>query len=279
MGAVYLACKDHQRYAMKILHHLTDEDERPDELRRRFTREAELCTGFHHPHIVEIVEFGVDERLGRPFMVMELLTGVPLHELRRRHPTLDYRDKTRILIQLADALAAIHERGICHRDLKPSNILVDDQFQVKVTDFGVAYLPGSELTLTSELLGSPAYMAPESFESPRVDWRADLFAFGVLAYEFYLGRLPFAADNIADTAAAIAHRKPPEPRSLDAGFPPALQLVLGQLLRKEPAARYQSAKALAEALQAYLAEDPQQPGWEHRSVEDLGRLLLANDWE
>jgi len=279
MGAVYLAVKGQQRFAMKILHHLTDDDERPEELRRRFLREAELCTGLHHPHIVEIVEFGMDERLGRPFIVMELLAGVPLHELARRHPTLDYRDKTRILIQLADALSAIHDRGICHRDLKPSNILVDDHFQVKVTDFGVAYLPGSELTLTSELLGSPAYMAPESFVTPRVDWRADLFSLGIVAYEFYLGKLPFAAESIADTATSITHRKPPEPRSLDANFPPALQLLLGQLLRKDPADRYQSAKAVVDAFQGYLAEDPRSPGWEQRSLADLGRLMLCNDWE
>ncbi len=280
MGVIYLASKGDQRVALKVLRPTTKDPEEREEIRARFEREARAISEIRHPNIVRIHEYGFSESRGVPFIAMELLAGIPLTDFALRHSaTLDYRQKTRIVLQLAEALAVIHSHGICHRDIKPNNILVDSESKVTLTDFGVAYIPGSDLTVTGEMIGSPAYMAPEAFQSPRIDARADIFALGIVMYEFYVGTHPFIGRGIAETAARINHEKPVEPRQLDEAFPPRLQIMLGKMLRKSPRDRYQSMSSVIAELNAYLDDvSGRGTGVWSRSLLDIRIAVLKQDW-
>jgi serine/threonine protein kinase len=203
---------------------------------------------------VQVVEYGLtsDEKL--PFIVMEYLSGKTLKYYTDHPNELSPREKVEILRQIAEALAAIHAQGICHRDIKPHNILLSDEGRAKVMDFGIARLPDSELTMTSELLGSPAYLAPESFLSAHVDHRGDLFSMGILAYELLLGEKPFKGANLSNFAHLIQHERPIEPRKLQPGFPLRLQGLLARMLKKKRDERIASAVLVSQELETFLVE-------------------------
>jgi serine/threonine-protein kinase len=160
--------------------------------------------------------------------------------------------KALILRQIADALSAIHERKICHRDIKPANIMVDQALTVKLTDFGIAHLPDSDLTMTANILGTPTYMSPEAFISAKVDERSDIFSLGTVAYEFLLGRKPFQSDNIRALARVIQFSKPQAPCKINPNFPRKLQQILAKMLKKDPANRYRSATEVVTEIDEYL---------------------------
>ena len=261
------------RYALKVLKPTYRTEDPSGVVAERFLREALAASAVKHPGVVAVIEGGVtpDERI--PFIVMEYVEGRTLKYYTENPQTLDYPQKAGMVLQVAEALGAIHQAGIRHRDVKPHNIVVTAAGQVKLMDFGIAHLPDSELTVSHELLGSPAYCAPEAFGEGPADERADLFSLGVVAYELCLGLKPFVGSSISNYAHVIRNERPREPRRVDPNFPLRLQRIIARLLKKAPADRYPDAAALVADLRAYL-DGRDDPGGV------LGTLtqMMSRDW-
>jgi hypothetical protein len=216
-------------------------DSAPDPaLAVRFRREAQMAGRLRHPNIVPVLDAGEVE--GRFFYTMPLIEGRPLA------PGLDAPALTRLIATVARAAHHAHERGVIHRDLKPTNILVRPDGEPMVTDFGVArdQRRATQLTTAGELLGTPAYMAPEQVSgmAHTADARTDIHALGAVLYFALTGRPPFDAITFAELAAEILHLEPPAP-----GIDPRLDAIVLRCLRKRPDERYSSARELAEALE------------------------------
>jgi len=241
---------------------------------KRFLNEAEAVAKIEHPNVIRFIEYGVARREQIPYIVMEYFPSEPLQDVLPQMQELSFRDRVKVVYQVASGLAAIHEHGICHRDVKAGNIMVNPKtLRVKISDFGIAKLPKSELTDTSILMGSPAYMAPESFVSPDVDARADIFSLGVVAYELFLGTRPFPGENAQVLAYQIQNDRPPEPRKVSPDFPASLQVIVAKMLRKKPGQRYGTARELVHALETYLRTETT-PGTAWRRMLDS----LSSDW-
>ncbi len=258
MGVVFLAQKadaesgDRKYYAVKILKEGSAMTDACDEYRKRFVNEAEAASRIKHKNIVEIYECGIAEDMAIPFLVMEYIEGESLGKYIKRARKYDYRQRVEILVQVVEALAAMHAHGIYHRDIKPENIIVTNDFVVKVTDFGVASLPESDLTMTTSILGTPNYFSPEAFISAKVDHRSDIFSFGIVAYEFLVGRKPFMASNLSKLYTEIAKNPPIYPQKLARDMPEALLAILAVTLKKHVGKRYGSAQELARDFHDFL---------------------------
>ncbi len=257
MGTVYLVEKQlhgvRRNYALKILMRPEGEgEERCRELLERFLREAEMAAKLIHPNIVRIIDFGLAEENRVPYIVMDLIKGATLRRILGGEWSLDRIEKVKIVRQVAFALTKIHSHGICHRDIKPENIMLNLRGKVKVTDFGIARLPNSQLTQSFKIMGTPAYMAPESFSSALVDYRADIFSLGVVAYELLLNQKPFVSDTIDGYRKAILNKSPVAPRKLNPDFPLELQEILAKALKKDSASRYKAAAEMVLDLDEYL---------------------------
>ena len=214
----------------------------------RFQREAQILASLNHPHIAQV--FGLEQADGTACIVMELVEGDTLADRLKSGP-MPLDDVRAVAAQLADALAAAHERGIVHRDLKPANIKVTDAGTVKVLDFGLAKaITGSQDTQATSLatavtrsmpgtiLGTPGYMSPEQARGKDVDARSDIWAFGCVLYEMLTGRQAFAGETATDVIAQVV-TAPPDLAQLPAGTPPALRSLLAATLNKNPAQRLQ----------------------------------------
>jgi serine/threonine protein kinase/tetratricopeptide (TPR) repeat protein len=219
----------------------------------RFRREIQLSARLQHPHIVPVLSSG--EMEGVPFFVMPLIEGESLRQRIERTGELTIPDSVRFLREIASALAYAHKSGVVHRDIKPENILVSDDIAV-VTDFGVAKaiedsaVSSSHLHTTSGvILGTPAYMAPEQAAAdPSIDHRADIYAFGILAYEMLTGSRPFTGRSAQALIAANA-LQPPEPiERRRPNIPEPLARLVMSCLEKRPADRPQTAQAVLQAL-------------------------------
>jgi serine/threonine protein kinase/tetratricopeptide (TPR) repeat protein len=228
----------------------------PDRL-RRFEQEAQAIATLNHPNILAIHDIGTHE--GRPYIVTELLEGESLRE-RLRTGGLTVRKAVETAVQIAQGLAAAHEKGIVHRDLKPANVFVTKDGHLKILDFGIAKLiaPRSlrepaqattvvEATETGTTLGTVGYMSPEQLRGQPVDHRSDLFSFGAVLHEMLSGGPPFRRDTAADTASAILHE---DPVPLSSGSPRGLDRIVRRCLEKRPEDRFQSARDIGFALQA-----------------------------
>jgi len=242
-GVVYRArdVRLRRRVALKVLP--PDLAFRPD-VRRRFLREAETAAGLSHPSIVPI--FSVDERDGIVYFVMALVEGESLGQRLRREPRPPLRFVERVLVDVADALAYAHARGVIHRDIKPDNILLDPQGRPLVTDFGIARALEADqrLTVTGIAVGTPAYMSPEqAMGEHEVDGRTDIYSLGVVGYQMLAGAPPFSA---ATAAAMLMKQLGEEPPSLAArrpDAPPALVRAVERALAKKRADRWPDAAA------------------------------------
>lgn len=247
MGIVLLVQKDSKYYAMKILR-CGDNDENHKIRVQRFIREAEILSKIKHPNVIRIFEYGVSEEEEIPYIIMEFVAGEPLNRYMESHK-LTHDDSIKIITQLAEALAMVHQFGILHRDIKPGNILLTENLDVKLTDFGIAKIENSDLTMTREVLGSPAYMSPESFDSSIVkDCRSDIFSLGVIAYELLTGIKPFYGETIGELMNAIQYELPIEPLKINDSFPPYMQDILAKMLAKDPDERFSSPEGLLKAL-------------------------------
>jgi eukaryotic-like serine/threonine-protein kinase len=224
----------------------------------RFEREAKAVASLSHPNILAIHEFG--QANGRHFAVMELLQGETLRQVLDRG-ALPPKKAIELGGQIAEGLAAAHGKGIVHRDVKPENLFVTRDGHVKILDFGLARqrLGGSAGETTLEtvrgtepgmVMGTIGYMAPEQVRGQVADYRADIFAFGVVLYEMLAGTRAFARATGAETMTAILREEPPTLTSIRDNVPPALERVVEHCLEKRPEDRFQSARDLAFALGA-----------------------------
>src|SRR5713101_5696 len=227
---------------------------------QRFRREARAAGRRFHPNIVAIWDFGDDN--GTPFLAMEFVDGRSLADLIKSSGPFEPSRSVGIIAQVLSALGFAHENGIVHRDVKPSNIMVLQNGDVKVADFGIARIDPSEFTIVGDLLGTPAYMAPEQLSGAPVDHRTDLFAAGVILFEMLTGVKPFRGKSITEIMTFMETRGPEDIRALNPAVPDSLKRVITKSVAFDPSQRYGGAaefsKAVSEAVPA-LSGEPRVP--------------------
>ncbi len=241
MGEVYRATDDRlgRDVAIKILQASLATDS--DRL-RRFEQEARAAAALNHPNIVAVYDVGMHE--GSPYIVSELLEGHTLREHLLRGP-LSRRQAADFGLQIANGLAAAHDKHIIHRDLKPENLFITRDGRMKILDFGIAKLTAPELTderslatLTTQtksgsVLGTVAYMSPEQLRGKSVDHRSDIFSFGTVLYEMLAGHRAFSGETEVDTITAVLREDPPEIRLGGNDVPAAFEQIVRHCLEKE----------------------------------------------
>jgi tRNA A-37 threonylcarbamoyl transferase component Bud32/tetratricopeptide (TPR) repeat protein len=220
-------------------------------VRKRFQREAQSAALLSHPNIITVYELGFQgEQL---FMAMELLDGIDLkHAIAKQKMSLE--KGLDVMEQICEGLAFAHTREIVHRDLKPANVHILPSGKVKIMDFGLARLSGSEMTSTGMVMGTPHYMSPEQVRGQKADSRSDIFALGCVFYELVTGRKPFDAESMHAVLFKVMQEEPTPAREFAPGTPEVFLQVIEKALAKDPAARFQNAgQMLAGLRQARLA--------------------------
>ena len=245
---------------------------------RRFEQEARAVAALSHPNVLALHDVGTFK--GSPFLVSELLEGETLRE-RLESGGLTVRKAVEIAVQIAQGLAAAHEKGIIHRDLKPGNVFITGDGHVKILDFGLAKLtrpdPEPKVTAptpepsteTGALMGTAGYMSPEQVRGLPADHRTDIFSFGCVLYEMLAGRPPFQKESTAETMTAILHEEPAELARPELGVSPGLERVVKRCLEKEASQRFTSAHDLALALEVASA-----PSGSHVAVAVPARRMV-----
>ena len=254
MGVVYRARQVSLNRTVAIKMILAGEFASPEAV-RRFRNEAEAAARLRHPNIVTIHE--VDEWDEQHYFVMELVDGPSFAGLVRDGP-LPARRAAGYLKSVAEAVAHAHSQRILHRDLKPSNILLDPFDQPKVTDFGLARQLDtvSDLTLTGQAFGSPAYMSPEQAAGGAVTEASDLYSLGAVLYHLLTGRPPFQGETVPAVLKQVEMEEPLSPRRLNPSVPADLETICLKCLDKEPSRRYLSGQELADELGRFLRDEP-----------------------
>ncbi|MCA9148394.1 MAG: serine/threonine protein kinase [Planctomycetales bacterium] len=223
----------------------------------RFRAEAEAAARLDHPHIIPVYDVG--EHDGNAFFSMKYVQGETLADRLKQGP-LPAREIARIVYSVADAIEFAHSRGVLHRDLKPSNILLDDQDEAHVMDFGLAkqVTDANSLTRTGAVLGTPAYMAPEQASGNRgeVGVASDVYSLGTILYHMLTGQPPFTAATPMQIVLQVLEQDPPLPHDVNPRVDRDLEMVALRCLQKPPDLRYASAAALADDLDAYLKDEP-----------------------
>jgi serine/threonine protein kinase/Tol biopolymer transport system component len=273
------------------------------ERRARFVQEAKLASALNHRHIITIYDIDTAEADGKllDFVAMEYVHGKTLDKLIGRKGlrlSLRLNDALRYAVQIADGLAAAHGAGIIHRDLKPANIIVNDQGEIKILDFGLAKLiepkqadgwaATESVHFASEvgaITGTAAYMSPEQAEAQNVDERSDIFSFGAVLYEMITGRRAFSGGSQLSTLASVLHTEPAPIREARDQVPREVERIIERCLRKDPRRRWQRAADLKIALEDALEDSEsgkldaaQQAGKSRRGLRLLvwsGLILLA----
>jgi serine/threonine protein kinase len=224
------------------------------QLAARFRREAHAIAQLQHPNILPIYDYGQQDGL-HYFVVQYIENGVTLHDLMAGQP-IDLRASLRLIGHLLEGLEYAHARGVIHRDIKPSNLLMLNPEWPILADFGIAKLidDSQELTPSDQTIGTAAYMAPERATNHPVDARSDLYSTGVVLYELVTGQVPFDASTPLAVLMKHVYEPLPPPRSLKPDLPTPVEAVLLRALEKDPQARYQSAREMAEDVQRALIQ-------------------------
>jgi serine/threonine-protein kinase len=252
-----------QQVALKLLHargqpaHVTI---------KRFQREAQIAASIRHRNIVYLSDFGIDG--DEPYIVMELLVGVPLSERMVVGEPLSVGTFLHLIDETLQGLSAVHAAGVVHRDMKPENIFLvrepDGSMYPKLLDFGVSRSTerGQGHTITREgiVMGTPEYISPEQARGRMADVRSDIYSLGVVVYEALAGRLPFHADNSADLIVAVLNASPLPLVSLRPEVGQALSDLLGRAIHRDPELRFQTADEMRAALQVVLGSEPELAG-------------------
>ena len=257
MGEVYLAEDNRlgRKIALKLLNPVLLADK---VWRVRFLREARLASGLDHPNICTVYEVG--EIQDQPFIAMQYVEGDTLKRLvsQRR---LSLKSVISIGLQVADALALAHQKGVIHRDIKSANILITPRGQAKVLDFGLAKSleqteleKSTSLTMTGEVMGTPAFMSPEQARGEPVDQRSDIFSFGIVLYEMATGRTPFNGTSKADVISSMLKDRPVPAAEINRQTPQFLSSIIDRALEKSAAKRYQSIVEMTRDLQRIASE-------------------------
>jgi serine/threonine protein kinase/tetratricopeptide (TPR) repeat protein len=260
MGVVYKA-QDTRLERLVALKFLPDRLAVVPSIRERFIREARAASALNHPNVAVVYDVGEDGT--ESFIAMELIEGETLGARLAKGPVPveQVRDWS---VQLAEGLQAAHAKGIVHRDIKPDNLLLSTAGALKIMDFGIARLSGSDLTSTGVALGTIAYMSPEQILGDKVDQRSDLWSLGVVMYEMLAGHLPFEQQNAAAAMYEILNSEPAPVERVRLDTPASLAVLVNRLLAKDPARRPGSAGDVIAALQ--LAEQSAGPDVPDKSI-------------
>ena len=262
MGRVYEARHTRigsKRFAIKMLH---PEFARHPEVLSRFQREAEVAASVQSPYVVDV--YDVDRTIdGRPFIVGEFLDGKEFANYLEEVGKMPVGPAVRIVRQVCKALVAAHAKGVVHRDMKPENVFLTgdlDRPIAKVIDFGISKMgdaPGTALTKTGMIMGTPSYMAPEQARGERVDHLADVYAVGAILYCAVTGQRPFDRGDPTATLTAVLTQDPPRPRSIEASIPDSLEMVIQRAMAKRPQDRYASMAELEAELAPWDIGEPE----------------------
>ena len=228
-----------------------------EQYRARFLVEAKSAGRLNHPNIVSVYDVTDDEH-GKPCLVLEFVEGTTLDRLVDEQ-NIPFPRLLELLTQIARALAYAHGHGIVHRDVKPANIMVTMNGQAKLSDFGIAKLEGTSMTIAGQVMGTPAFMSPEQCMGTGVDARSDIFSLGAVIYTLSVGEKPFPGDTFTSVAYKVVHTTHTPVRDLNPALPAQLDDILSRCLAKDPAGRYASADVLAADLDALRASLPSEP--------------------
>ena len=221
---------------------------------RRFQREALSASSLAHPSIVEMYDVGVDD--GLYFIVMEYVDGKTLKQLIKKRGNLTLSEAIDIMLQLTDGMSHAHDSYIIHRDLKPQNIMIKDDGQIKITDFGIAMaLNSTQLTQTNSVMGSVHYLPPEQASGKGSTIKSDIYSMGIIFYELLTGSLPFRGDNAVEIA--LKHMRDPLPslREENSNIPQSIENIILKATAKNPKNRYEDARSMHDDLLTALNED------------------------
>lgn len=253
MSNVYLAHDMilNRDVAMKILHYNFNDQ---DESYRRFQREALSATSLNHPNIVSIYDVGEDE--GLHYLVMEYVKGMTLKQYITEYAPIAPRRCVEIMQQLTSAIAVAHQNQIIHRDIKPQNILLDEEGNVKVTDFGIAMaLTATSFTKTNSVLGTVHYLSPEQARGGMTTKKSDIYSLGIVLYELLTGELPFSGESAVSIALKHLQAETPSVRAIVPTIPQSLENVVLRATAKDARHRYFSVEKMHEDLETVLDEN------------------------
>ena len=239
-------------------------------LKKRFRREAEAVAKLNHPHIITVYELGFEGE--QMFMAMELLEGIDLKHAMAQHK-LSSAEKLSVMEQISEGLAYAHSQDLVHRDLKPANIHLLPGGKVKIMDFGLARMSGSDMTSTGTVMGTPHYMSPEQVRGQKADARSDVFALGCVFYELLCGPKPFDAESMHGVLFKVMQEEPSALAEIVPDTPPMLIQIVEKALAKDPAERFQTAGELLAALRRARAAAGAGRG--HERVPELERQAGA----
>ncbi len=282
MGVVYKGFDPHiERFvAIKTIHKDLVEPELAAQYLARFKNEAKAAGRLQHPNIVGVYEYGEDDAV--TFIVMEYVEGAGLRDYLNRRASFDFAQLVALMEQLLNALEFAHASGVVHRDIKPSNLIVTSQGLLKVADFGIARVDTTNLTMAGMLIGTPSYMSPEQCRGLEVDPRSDVFSVGVVLYELLTGNKPFRG-NLEAITYKICHEEPEPPsRSSTLKLPAAVDRLIATALAKDPAARFQGARAFHDALREVARTQIEIDNGLGTTMVDIGTLMLqkpAPTWD
>ena len=237
--------------AIKVLRGDLSNDEK---FVRRFQREALSASSLAHPNIVEMYDVGEDN--GLYYIVMEYIEGKTLKQLLKKRGTLTLSEAIDLMLQLTDGMAHAHDSYIIHRDLKPQNIMIKDDGQIKITDFGIAMaLNSTQLTQTNSVMGSVHYLPPEQASGKGCTIKSDIYSMGIIFYELLSGSLPFRGDNAVEIA--LKHMRDPLPslREENPAIPQSIENIIRKATAKNPKNRYDDARSMHEDLLTALDDD------------------------
>ncbi|NOU20472.1 MAG: protein kinase [Methyloglobulus sp.] len=254
VGTVYKAYDPvvNQTVAIKVIHkQLLEQDDSGEQL-KRFRNEVLAGRRLKHSNIVSIYEYGEERDIA--FIIMEFIEGRQLKDFLDEKFTFDLDTTHKIMQQLLAALGYAHKQGIVHRDIKPANIMVMQNWQIQVADFGIAKIESSSMTQTGMIMGTPNYMSPEQCLGEHIDHRADIFSAGVVLYHLLTGKRPFEGETMMGTLQQVLKVTPINPSKLNQHISPILDRVIARALAKHPNDRFQSAFEFSEALTLAMNE-------------------------
>jgi eukaryotic-like serine/threonine-protein kinase len=248
MGLVFTAWDSviQREVAIKAIKKSMFPEHELDGLMKRFRQEAQVVGKLMHPRVIQIYDYLEDE-IGA-YIVMELATGQTLADVIAAKAPLNLYQIERVMLQVLEGIGYAHAHGVIHRDMKPGNVFICAEGRVKIGDFGIAHIESSTLTRVGEILGTPYYMSPEQFTGETLDGLSDLFAIAVFLYEWLTGVRPFSG-SVVEVMHQVLHKQPPKPSHLNPLISAEIEAVLYQALAKNPADRYPSAQAFAQAIQ------------------------------
>ena len=210
-----------------------------DDAHERFLREAKAASRLNHPNIVSV--YDVIEDRNTLFIAMEYVDGISLRQYLKEHPLPPLKLVLAVATQVADALQSAHDKGVIHRDIKPDNIMITRKGKVKITDFGIAHMTESTMTVSGSIMGTLKYMSPEQIRGDKVTSASDLYSFGVVLYEMVTGAPPFVTGELTYHH---VHTAPKPPREVNQSVPESLEKIIMRCLDKDPAKRHQNARDL-----------------------------------